>query len=86
MPAEELPERCVQFLAHDSFIIKRTKKGEVQEVDLRHQTISLTAEGRSMILVAKRGKPLEFARAISADDTLKGEDVRIEKLDVLFAP
>ncbi len=86
MPADELPERCVQFLAHDSFIIKRTKKGEVQEVDLRQQTISLTAEGRTMILVAKRGKPLEFARAISSDDTLKGEDVRIEKLDVLFAP
>ncbi len=86
MAADELSERCVQFLAHDSFVIQRTKKGDVQEVDLRNETVSLTAEGQTLLLVAKRGKPLEFARAISGNDTLKGEEIRIEKLDVIFAP
>lgn len=84
MPAEALSEQCVQFLAHDSFVIERHKKGETQKVDLRGETVSLTADGQALELLAKRGKPLEFARAISGDDTLKGEDVRIEKLDVLF--
>lgn len=86
LAADELSERCVQFLAHDSFVIQRTKKGDVQEVDLRNETVSLTAEGQTLLLVAKRGKPLEFARAISGNDMLKGEEIRIEKLDVIFAP
>ena len=81
---EELPKLCVQFLAHDSFVIQRHKKGEVQEVDLRSETVSLTTDGATLELVAKRGKPLEFARAISGDDALKGEDIRIEKLEVIF--
>lgn len=86
MTAEALREGCVQFLAHDSFVIERHKKGETQKVDLRSETISLMADGQVLELLAKRGKPLEFARAISGDDALKGEDVRIEKLDVVFAP
>lgn len=86
MTAEALREGRVQFLAHDSFVIERHKKGETQKVDLRSETISLMADGQVLELLAKRGKPLEFARAISGDDALKGEDVRIEKLDVVFAP
>lgn len=86
MAAETLAERCVQFMAHDSFVIERSKKGDTQKVDLRGETISLTAEGQALELLAKRGKPLEFARAISGDNTLKGEDARIEKLEVVFAP
>lgn len=81
---EELSQRCVQFLAHDAFVIERHKKGHSQSVDLRSETISLVADGQALELVAKRGKPLEFARAITGDDTLKGEDVRIEKLEVIF--
>ncbi|MBC7962590.1 MAG: DUF2344 domain-containing protein, partial [Steroidobacteraceae bacterium] len=84
MAPEVLSERCVQFLAHDSFVIERHKKGETQKVDLRSETVSLSATGRTLELVAKRGKPLEFARAVSGDDMLKGEDVRVEKLDVIF--
>lgn len=83
---EELSQRCVQFLAHDAFVIERHKKGQSQSVDLRSETISLVADGQALELVAKRGKPLEFARAITGDDTLKGEDVRIEKLEVIFTP
>lgn len=83
--ADELQDRCVQFMAQSSFVIQRTKKGDVQEVDLRGETLSLTVNGQSMELLAKRGKPLEFARAISGVSTLSGEDVRIEKLEVVFS-
>jgi radical SAM-linked protein len=84
LAAEELAKGCVQFLAHNSFVIERHKKGETQKVDLRNETVTLVADGQALELVAKRGKPLEFARAITGDDTLKGEDVRIEKLEVVF--
>lgn len=85
VPDDQLADLCVRFLAHDTFVIQRTKKGEVQEVDLRRETVSLGTDGQALELVAKRGKPLEFARAISGLDMLKGEDIRIEKLDVIFA-
>ncbi|MSN25069.1 MAG: TIGR03960 family B12-binding radical SAM protein [Geobacter sp.] len=84
--AERLAEMCVQFLAQPSFVIQRIKKGDVREVDLRGETVSLTTDGQTLNLVAKRGKPLEFARAITANNELKGEDIRVEKLEVIFAP
>ncbi len=84
--AERLAEMCVQFLAQTSFVIQRIKKGDVREVDLRGETVSLTTDGQTLNLVAKRGKPLEFARAITANNELKGEDIRVEKLEVIFAP
>jgi radical SAM-linked protein len=65
---EELQNQCVQFLAHDSFVIKRTKKGQTQEVDLRAETVSLAAAGQVVELVAKRGKPVEFVRAITGNE------------------
>ena len=82
--AGRLPELCVQFLAHADFVIQRKKKGEVQTVDLRGEVAALTAAGSSVELVAGRGKPLEFARAISGNDALQADDIRIEKLEVLF--
>ncbi len=81
-----LPDQCVQFLAHNVFVIQRTKKGQTQSVDLREETVSLAASGHAFELVAKRGKPLEFARAITGVETLKGDDIQVEKLEVIFAP
>ena len=83
---ELLHKQCVQFMAQDSSVIQRTKKGQVQTVDLRMETVSLVADGQVLNLVARRGKPLEFARAISGDDRLEGNDIRVEKLDVVFIP
>jgi radical SAM family uncharacterized protein/radical SAM-linked protein len=80
----ELQKQCVQFLAHSSFVIQRTKKGQTQTVDLRGETVSLCADGQSFELVAKRGKPVEFARAITGTETLEGDDMQVEKLEVLF--
>lgn len=83
---EELQVKCVQFLAHDTFVIQRTKKGQTQTVDLRNETVSLTTDGQAMELVARRGKPVEFARAITGDETLAGDVIKIEKLYVVFTP
>lgn len=79
-----LTELCVQFMAHPSFLIQRTKKGETQSIDLRREVSSLTACGDTLELVAARGKPVEFARAITANPALQAEDIRVEKLEVLF--
>jgi radical SAM-linked protein len=82
--SERLPELCVQFLAHVDFVIQRKKKGEVQTIDLRGEVAALSAIGASLELVAGRGKPLEFARAITGDDALQANNIRVEKLEVLF--
>ena len=81
---DELQKQCVQFLAHDSFVILRTKKGQTTSVDLRSETVSLSADKQTVELVAKRGKPVEFARAISGYEALKGDDIQVEKLEVIF--
>ena len=82
---ERLLELCVQFMAHPEFVIQRKKKGEIQSVDLRGEAISLMVADGAVELVAGRGKPLEFARAISGNDALQSDDIRIEKLEVIFS-
>ncbi|GFE62021.1 B12-binding protein [Geobacter sp. AOG2] len=82
----DLSEKCELFLAHDSFVIQRIKKGERQTIDLRRETVSLVAGNGSIELVAGRGKPVEYARAITGDDTLSMDDLRVEKLEVIFRP
>ncbi|MDD2852135.1 MAG: TIGR03960 family B12-binding radical SAM protein [Desulfuromonadaceae bacterium] len=84
--ADELQKQCVRFMAHDSVVISRTKKGQTQTVDLRGETISLIADGMSVELVAKRGKPAEFARAIRGVEAFPDDGLHVEKLEVLFAP
>jgi len=81
---EGLPELCVQFMAHTEFVIQRKKKGEIQSVDLRGEVAALSVAGSVVELVAGRGKPVEFARAITGKDTLQADDIRIEKLEVIF--
>jgi radical SAM-linked protein len=81
---EQLAERCVQFMAHTGFVIQRKKKGEIQTIDLRGEVASLSATASSIDLVAGRGKPVEFARAIMGNDALQGDDIRVEKLEVIF--
>jgi radical SAM-linked protein len=82
---EQLQSQCVQFMAQNTCVIQRTKKGQTQTVDLRGETVTLSAEGQVLDLVARRGKPVEFARAITGDETLQGDDIQVEKLDVIFA-
>jgi radical SAM-linked protein len=81
---ERLSELCVQFMAQNEFVIQRKKKGEIQTVDLRSEVTGLTPSAASIKLVAGRGKPVEFARAIMGNEALQGDDIRVEKLEVIF--
>jgi len=82
--SEQLPELCVQFMAHTDYVIERKKKGEIQRVDLRGEVAALSVTASSIELVAGRGKPVEFARAIMGNDALQGDDISVEKLEVIF--
>lgn len=84
--SDKLPELCVQFMAHTSHVIQRKKKGDTKTIDLRSEVTSLTASGPSLELVAGRGKPVEFARAITCNADLQAEDISVEKLEVFFIP
>ena len=83
---EDLSGKCERFLAHDSFVIQRLKKGERQTIDLRSEAVSLFAAAGSIELVAGRGKPVEYARAITGNEALSMDDLQVEKLDVIFRP
>jgi hypothetical protein len=72
-------------MAQNDCVIQRTKKGQTQTVDLRGETVALSAEGRTLVLVARRSEPVEFARAITGDERLQGDDIQVEKLEVVFA-
>lgn len=82
--SEQLQKQCVQFMAQNTCVIQRTKKGLTQTVDLRGETVTLSADGQVLDLVARRGKPVEFARAITGDGSLQGDDIQVEKLEVIF--
>jgi radical SAM family uncharacterized protein/radical SAM-linked protein len=83
---KELPKKCEQFMAHDSFVIHRTKKGVQKTVDLRAEIVSLAAAGNSLELVASRGKPAEYVRAVTGIDTLSMDELQVDKLEVIFRP
>jgi len=81
-----LEQQCVQFLAHDSFVIQRTKKGATQTIDLRTELVSLTVAGDALELVIGRGKPVEYLRAITGNQELSMDTLQVEKLDVILRP
>jgi len=81
---QDLPARAEAFLALDSFPLRREKKGRVQEYDLRHELAGLTIDGPSLELTIGRGKPVEYAAAITGLSPEELADAHIEKLDVLF--
>ena len=83
---DQLVKQCAQYLAHSTYVIQRTKKGQTTTVDLRAETVNLSATAHSVELIARRGKPVEFARAITGDESLEGDDIQVEKLEVIFIP
>jgi radical SAM family uncharacterized protein/radical SAM-linked protein len=83
--SDRLAGLCAAFLALDEYVIQRKKKGETQTIDLRAEVTSLSASGAVLELVARRGKPMEFARAISGDADLQADGIRIEKREVIFS-
>jgi radical SAM family uncharacterized protein/radical SAM-linked protein len=73
-----------RFLAQESWPIRREKKGKVLEIDLRRELHAVEADAVSLEMVVGRGKPLEFAAAVTGLSPDELADARIEKLDVIF--
>jgi radical SAM family uncharacterized protein/radical SAM-linked protein len=80
----DLPLLAEQFLKLETFPYRREKRGKILELDLRHELVELKADGNILEMIISRGKPLEFAAAITgrAPEELAG--ARIEKLEVIF--
>ena len=79
-----LPEKAEDFLRLETFMHRRVKKGKTFEIDLRQELSELYATDDMLEMVVKRGKPLEFASAITGipEDELRPS--RIEKREVCF--
>jgi len=79
-----LPEKAEDFLRLETFMHRRVKKGKTFEIDLRQELSELSATDDMLEMVVKRGKPLEFASAITGipEDELRPS--RIEKREVCF--
>ena len=79
-----LEEQVEKFLRLESFLHYREKKDKLVEIDLRREVISLTATTDALLMEVRRGKPLEFAAAITGlPDKILGQ-ANIEKLEVKF--
>lgn len=80
----DLPGCAARFLARESFSLQREKKGRVTEIDLRQELHALTTSGNTLEMLVERGKPLEFAAAITGLSAADLTGARIEKLEVIF--
>jgi radical SAM family uncharacterized protein/radical SAM-linked protein len=87
LPVEDglnLPHLVERFLALETCPFRREKKGKSLELDLRQELAELTTHGNSLEMLVARGKPLEFAAAITGLTPAELADARIEKLAVVF--
>jgi radical SAM family uncharacterized protein/radical SAM-linked protein len=80
----DLDARIEAFMALETFPLRREKKGKVAELDLRREVIELRACGNSLEMTIRRGKPMEFAAAVTGLNPAELADARIEKLEVIF--
>jgi hypothetical protein len=55
------------------------------EIDLRRELVGLHACGNALEMTVRRGKPLEFAAAVTSLPFQRLLGARIEKLRVFFA-
>jgi radical SAM family uncharacterized protein/radical SAM-linked protein len=82
--APGLEQSAADFMALETSPFRRVKKNGPQEYDLRHELFCLTAGQNSLTMEIGRGKPLEFASAITGILIKELEECRIEKLEVIF--
>jgi radical SAM family uncharacterized protein/radical SAM-linked protein len=82
--ALDLHSSAESFLSLGTWPLRREKKGKTQELDLRRELHELKADAASLEMLVGRGKPLEFAAAITGLSPEELADARIEKLDVVF--
>ena len=81
---ELLQKQSVQFMAQDSWVLVRQKKGQQQTIDLRQETRELSTYANHLELTIGRGKAIELVAAVTGllPDMLK--TVQIEKTSVVF--
>lgn len=82
--APDLREKAEAFLRLETFPHSRLKKGKSIEIDLRRELVELAASGNSLEMLVRRGKPVEFAAAITGVTEKNLSCMRIEKLAVCF--
>ena len=82
--ALDLTSCAESFLMRETYPLHREKKGKTQDFDLRLELTELKADARSLEMLVGRGKPLEFAAAVTGLSSTELADARIEKLDVVF--
>lgn len=82
--APDLREKAEAFLRLETFPHSRLKKGKSIEIDLRRELVELAASGNSLEMLVRRGKPVEFAAAITGVAEKNLSCMRIEKLAVCF--
>ena len=80
----DLADCAERFLACDTFLCRREKKGKTTEFDLRREVTELAADGNALDIVIGRGKPLEVASAVTGLPPAALDGARIEKLAVMF--
>ena len=64
-PGLDLQHLAGRFLALDSFPYRREKRGKVLDLDLRHELVDLKVDGNCLEMVIRKGKPQEFALAVT---------------------
>jgi hypothetical protein len=82
--ATDLAGQAERFLARESCPVRKEKKGKISTYDLRRELTTLRTDGNVIELTVGRGKPLEYASAITGLSPEALQDARIEKLEVLF--
>jgi radical SAM-linked protein len=85
LPGTRLEELVQGFLARDSCLVRREKRGRITERDLRAAVLELVVVGSTLEMVVKRGKPAEFIGAITGWPPDRLLTCRIEKIDVIFS-
>ncbi len=74
-----------EFLRQESFPFQRVKKGKVTDLDLRRELVRLSAGEDTLEMTVGRGKPVEFASAVTGLPQEALRSLRIEKLEVFFS-
>ncbi len=81
-----LPALAESFLALETYVHIREKQSKIVEIDLRRELFELHASEAVLDMVVGRGKPLEFAAAITGLTEKTLSAAKIEKLEVIFRP
>jgi radical SAM family uncharacterized protein/radical SAM-linked protein len=82
--ASGLQECLDRFLALEDFPLVRERKKGAQHLDLRQELMEAEVRGPCLSLLVHRGKPREFAAAITGLSSKELALVPVEKLEVIF--